>query len=457
MATLTMEPKKTKKLSRYEILLSKLGEAPSYAAVSNQGVLLQFIIADPTSKNNGLVPNDDWNLARVKAIQLTKQECLKIKVGEYVSWIIDRYNELEKTIFVSDVKNSKELMNLRNRFMEDLYKVNFELTKFHRFKSKLPIESRDINKLQFHQLEDLMAPFTLEKKKGTVEEKKAAQTSYEYPGSEVAFRGEKWTVVKIWENTELAKDAACFFGGYDLKPIEGETNWCTSSPGSYNRYFYHSEKGPLYVVLPNDSKTFGNKTGLPTDRFQFHFPTNQFMDKHDRSIDLVNFLNTSMLELKEFFKPEFAAGVTEGGEELSVDSSSHGALGKFISLYGLDDLFDNLPLTLKKIHIKNDNSDVNFVLPKSIFKFKNLESLFLKNCVDTIPEEITQLSKLVFIAFEGNNKLRSIPDGIVHLPNLLFINLKGNPNLVVSDYFKNHSFEFAPNMWKGKGMLKMEI
>ena len=72
MATLTMEAEKTKKLSRYEILLSKLGEAPSYAAVSNQGILLQFIIADPTSKNNGLVPNEDWNLARVKAIQLKK-------------------------------------------------------------------------------------------------------------------------------------------------------------------------------------------------------------------------------------------------------------------------------------------------------------------------------------------------------------------------------------------------
>jgi hypothetical protein len=181
------------------------------------------------------------------------------------------------------------------------------------------------------------------------------------------------------------------------------------------------------------------------------------MDKHDRPIDLVKFLNTSMSELKEFFKPEFAAGVTEGGEELSVDGLSHGALGKFISLYGLDDLFDNLPLTLKKIHIKNDSNHVNFVLPKSISKFKNLESLYLKNCVDSIPDEVAELSKLVFIAFEGNTNLKSIPDGIVHLPNLLFINLKGNPNLVVSEYFRNHSSEFASNMWKGKGMLQMEI
>lgn len=457
MATLTMEPEKTKKLSRYEILLSKLGEAPSYAAVSNQGILLQFIIADPTSKNNGLVPNEDWNLARVKAIQLTKQECLKIKVGEYVSWIIDRYNELEKTIFVSDVKNSKELMNLRNRFMEDLYKVNFELTKFHRFKSKLPIENRDINKLLFHQLEDLMAPFSLEKKKGTVEEKKAAQTSYEYPGSEVAFRGEKWTVIKIWENTELAKDAACFFGGYDLKPIEGETSWCTSSPGSYNRYFYHSEKGPLYVILPNESKSFGNKSGLPTDRFQFHFQTNQFMDKHDRPIDLIKFLNIDMSELKGFFKPEFATGLTEGGEELSIDDFNHGVVSKFVGLYGLDELFNFLPATLKKIHIKNSNKDQVITIPKTISKFKNLESLYLKNCVGSLPDEICYLKNLVFAAFEDNEKLEQIPESILSLPKLLFINLKGNKNLVLSANFTNNTEQFAPNMWKGKGMLKMEI
>jgi len=81
---------------------------------------------------------------------------------------------------------------------------------------------------------------------------------------------------------------------------------------------------------------------LPATRYQFHFPSNQFMDAADHSIDLVQFLNGPMAELKELFKPEFAKGLTVGGEKLVIDSFSHGAIGKFIALYGLDDLIGNI-------------------------------------------------------------------------------------------------------------------
>jgi hypothetical protein len=181
------------------------------------------------------------------------------------------------------------------------------------------------------------------------------------------------------------------------------------------------------------------------------------MDKHDRPIDLIKFLNIDMSELKGFFKPEFATGLTEGGEELSIDDFNHGVVSKFVGLYGLDELFNFLPATLKKIHIKNSNKDQVITIPKTISKFKNLESLYLKNCVSSLPDEICYLKNLVFAAFEDNEKLEQIPESILSLPKLLFINLKGNKNLVLSANFTNNTEQFAPNMWKGKGMLKMEI
>jgi hypothetical protein len=86
------------------------------------------------------------------------------------------------------------------------------------------------------------------------------------------------------------------------------------------------------------------------------------MDRDDRQIDLVQYLNGPMAELKEFFKPEFAKGLTLNGEKLVIDSFNSGAVGKFIGLYGLDDLFENLPLTLSEIQIQKKKEMNNYFL-----------------------------------------------------------------------------------------------
>ena len=57
------------------------------------------------------------------------------------------------------------------------------------------------------------------------------------------------------------------------RKIGGDTNWCTAS--SDDRYFnMYTKEGPLYV---NIRKSDGAK-------FQFHFPTRQFMDSKDKRI-----------------------------------------------------------------------------------------------------------------------------------------------------------------------------
>jgi hypothetical protein len=470
MVTMT---KSKNALSRFEFLFNKhvnlekwmsseyeLNFFPYYNSVFetitskvNVADFFTIILFDPTTRLNGITELYIQKMLENKTLNLSDLGG-KIKVGEYSEWLIKQFLNIVSNQSHDSSGQARETLLLRVRFIEDLYKVRENLTKFHRFKNRLIKDNRDINKLTIGDLEFLMSEYSLEKTKATAEEKESAKSSYSYPGSEIVFKGLEWTVVKISELNDLAKDAACFFGGYDLKPTMGETAWCTASPGTYNRYNYHAEKGPLYVVLPNECDTFGKKTGLPSVRYQFHFSTNQFMDKHDKDIILTDYLNGPMLELKEFFKPEFAAGlIGNGGEELLIDDFEHGPVGKYIKLYGLDDLFDIIPDTLTKIHVKNSKAGVSLILPASITRFKNLTSIYFKNCLSEIPEEICSLKNLVFIALEGNQNLKQLPEKIIDLPKLLFLNLKGCSNLTLSDYFKSNSFEFGPGLWKGKAML----
>ena len=205
----------------------------------------------------------------------------------------------------------------------------------------------------------------------------------------------------------------------------------------------------MYVVYnPNDTD-IAPATGLPKTRYQFHFPSNQFMDKDDRQQDLVALLNGPMSELKEFFKPEFAKGLTVGGQKLVIDSFSHGAIGKFIALYGLDDLIGNLPDTLEEFQIQNrdSKSDIIIKIPSEISRFKNLHMILLDNCIDSVPESICELPKLRFVAFINNPKLTSIPGCLADLPHLFFLNLKGSPNVEIPEAIKAKGTEMGGGMW----------
>jgi Leucine-rich repeat (LRR) protein len=176
------------------------------------------------------------------------------------------------------------------------------------------------------------------------------------------------------------------------------------------------------------------------------------MDKDDRQQDLVALLNGPMNELKDFFKPEFAKGLTVGGEKLVIDSFSHGAIGKFIALYGLDDLIGNLPDTLKEFQIQNrDQKDLTITIPEEIGRFKDLNMILLDNCIDSIPDSICTLPKLRFLALINNPKLTTIPDCIADLPNLYFLNLKGSPNVEVPQSIKDKGTDFGNGMWDLEG------
>jgi hypothetical protein len=412
--------------TRFEVLLDNLTkprknkDGEKIKPILSKEEFFNLVQGDPTSKMNNITIDNVKNYSKIKA-------------GAYVQWLIKQYlNPKTESSSDSDYYNT-EVKIMKDRFFEDLYGVTNNLKKFDRFKTRLPENFRNINTLNVDELYDLVKDFSLEKTKASKEEKEIAKTTYEHPGGNVEFRGSDWTIVKIDDTSQLGKDAACFYGGNHLESPKGETNWCTSSPGLsyFERYI---KDGPLYVIIPNNWQgKVGEKSGLPSDRYQFHFPSNQFMDKNDRQIDLPGFLNSEGNEMKEYFKPEFAKGLTTGnGKDFEISSLTDGAIGKFISLYGFDDLIDSIPTTIQEFKITN-NKDNGLIIkiPNNIDRFSNLTTLLFDNCIDSVPSSVCKLNKLLFIGFPNNSKLTEIPECIADMPNLFVLNVQNSNNVVV--------------------------
>jgi len=431
--------------SRFQVLYDKLVK-PSAKAKAVDGkkpkgamdfeTLKAIMFADPTTR----VPESLGDIDEISV-----QDMDKVKVGKYTQWLLKNYLT-PKINFESGITDpnspavKEAIKEHRRLFMEDLYKTTDDLKKFERAKQYLPQDQRDINKFTVETLFDTLKDFQIpEKKKAELEKKEAKKTrqGFNHAGGEIVYEGPTWTMIKISDQGQVGKDAAIWYGGFH-EYDQGESRWCTSSPGLtyFNGYI---KDGPLYVVFPNDDKgQVGKKTGLPVERFQFHFPSNQFMDRHDRQINLVEYLNGPMSELKEFFKPEFAKGlVNKGGNKVEINYPDSSA-GKFVALYGFDELFESLPDSIEHLLINNKSKeDIALNVPESLGRFKSLQALLFQNIVKTLPESIGELQNLNFLALPANKSLQSLPESIADIPGLAFINLKdSNPSIKIPERLK---------------------
>jgi Leucine-rich repeat (LRR) protein len=424
--------------SRFQVLFDKFVKPKERGqrGIMPFETLFALIAADPTTK----VP-DGMDIDNVKPEQMEK-----VKIGKYAQWLLKNFVtpklEPNHPLMVLDPQSGQykaALKSFQDLFMEDLYKTTTNLQKFERFKNRLSQEFRDINKLTPETLYDQVKDFSLEKTKATAAEKKEASQTFAHPGADIVYRGQDWTVAKISNTGPLGKEAACFYGGSHNEARRGETNWCTSSPG-YTWFERYIAKGPLYVVIPNTPTTFktygketGEVSGLPANRYQFHFPDNQFMDADDRQINLIDFLNTNEEGLKQFFKPEFMKSLSgDKGEKIVIDYPSDSA-SKFIALYGFDEFFATLPETLKRLTFKNTSRDkISLNIPNDIGRFKQLNAINFVGCVASLPEAICSLENLQYLSLVNNPDLQMLPECIGDMPNLMVLNLGGsNPQQVL--------------------------
>jgi hypothetical protein len=412
--------------SRFEVLfnaLTKPSEDKNGAKVKpklSKKEFIELVKADPTTKLNN-----------IEIDTANSEQLAKVKAGAYVQWLIKNYLIPKTERQYGDNGYDKEVKQVKETFMEDLYKVTDDLKKFDRFKGRLPKELRDINKITPDQLYDAVKDFDLTLASTTKAERKDAK--YAHPGGTFELETPNYVITKITRTDELGKEAACFYGGNNK-----ETRWCTSAPGLsyFERYI---KDGPLFQVYEKSSEP-SKETGLPSTRWQFHFQSNQFMDKDDRSINLVEFLNKSDKEVKEYFKPQFMENMTKssgkGGTSIDVEFPRSPA-AQFIALYGFDEFFESLPDNITKMDFSGGNSgSEGFPLPKAIGRLQNLEGLHIDGLISDLPSEICNCKKLRYLSLPNNKNLKSIPDCLKDLPNLKLVNFKGCDNLKLPEDLK---------------------
>jgi hypothetical protein len=167
----------------------------------------------------------------------------QLYLGKYCKWLLKLYND----------KNLK---------LEDLYKVPEYLQLFDKqsVRNKLPLQQRNIN--NFKSLGELY------------------QTTSDFKPEEIMSKKEikEDNLVEEFENYKLyiPKDHkdSCILG-------KG-TEWCTATEKT-DRWFktYHKTGRELLIFISKSD---------PTEKYQFHFRTEQFMNKFDNSINIHDFL-----------------------------------------------------------------------------------------------------------------------------------------------------------------------
>jgi hypothetical protein len=150
------------------------------------------------------------------------------------------------------------------------------------------------------------------------------------------------------------------------------------------------------------------------------------------------------------FKSEFIKGLTSkgGGEKLIIEYPNSPA-GKFIALYGFDEIFNSSPDNLTTLRITNtSNKPLELEIPESIGKFKSLESLTLDKVVKTLPKSISNLVSLTILSLPNNPSLESLPESLNDLQELAFLNLKNsNPGVKIPESLRERLMDQGDSLY----------
>lgn len=184
-------------------------------------------------------------------------------VGQYGKWLLNLFNK-------GKLDNEGHIPDLLTRFEEN----------------KKYLKNKDIG--QFKSIEDVDAYLNDDdnyKDKSHRQEvrdrQKGRKNADLTKDAKVVYKDSDWTV---W--VPETYEASCKLG-------QG-SSWCTASTESDHYYkWYTSDGSALYIIINNSN---------PEEKYQFHIESGSFMNKDDKTINVVDFLNKNE-GLNKLFRP----------------------------------------------------------------------------------------------------------------------------------------------------------
>ena len=263
--------------------------------------------------------------------------------GDYGVWILDKYLKYHN-------QNKIDVF--------DRYDITQLLNDFINVKQSLP--NKDIGSYKtFDDLRTAIDNATLSDR----QKERRLRNSKDY---HVVYQDKDWTVY-----VPDTYAGSCTLG-------KG-TSWCTAYSENDEYYIHYTEQGPLYIVINNHDKS---------EKYQFHFESNSFMDKDDESILLYEFL-LSNKGLMNFFDDVYPI-------KKVVDTLKKGM-----------ELVPDLQ-TFERIYYPNFFSEVSYVSSSSIFDIFSNSNFFVKETCNYLVDKLFYYKK----RFDSESYTKSLPNGL---------------------------------------------
>ena len=174
-------------------------------------------------------------------------------VGKYGKWLLGLYckdNPLNR-LFISD-----RLAEYDSKKNDRNYTIEKDIGKFKSI-ADLASAIRDAEQAELSHRQDVR------------NRQQARKNANVEKDADIVYEDDDWKVY-----VPKTYEASCKLGG--------GTRWCTASTERREEFDFYTSKGPLYINI--------NKHN-PELKYQFHFETEQFMDKEDKEIDIGDFLD----------------------------------------------------------------------------------------------------------------------------------------------------------------------
>lgn len=221
---------------------------------------MRFILVEGIEDSRKYYPNiSDEDFNRIIRLDPTTN-IQRDKLGSYSKWLLTLFQK-------GKLDNEEHVTDLLSRFeSEKNHLVNKDIM---RYKSLEEVDAMLNDENSYKNLTDR------QKLRQTQTAVKKTNVNND---AELVYEDSKW---QVW--VPKTYEASCKLG-------QG-SRWCTASTANKYYYDHYTKSGNLYINI--------NKQD-PTEKYQFHFESNSFMDADDRGIDLTEFLSKDK-SLRDFY------------------------------------------------------------------------------------------------------------------------------------------------------------